>query len=52
MSDKVNGAVVKIKECLKIAVDTLVDIANTDTNQASKIRARETIIEIKRILDK
>ena len=52
MSDKVNGAVVKIKECLKIAVDTLIYIANTDTNQASRLRAKDTIIEIKRILDK
>ena len=49
MKDKTSSPVGKIKQCLRIAVDTLVDIANTDTNQASKIRARETIIEIKRI---
>lgn len=42
----------KAKECLKIAVDTLIDISYSDTNQALKIRARETIAEIKRILDK
>ena len=52
MSDKVNSQISKMKECLKIAVDTLIDIANTDINQASKFRARDTIIEIKRILDK
>jgi len=52
MSDKIDRPIVRIKECLKIAVDTLIDIANSDTNQASKIRARQTITEIKRILDK
>ena len=52
MSDKENKPILRMKECLKIAVDTLIDIANSDTNQASKIRARQTITEIKRILDK
>ncbi len=47
-SDSLNTA----RECLRVAVDTLIEIANTDTNQISKVRARETISEIKRILDK
>ena len=52
MNDKESISIGRVKECLKIAVDTLIDIANSDTNQASKIRARQTIAEIKRILDK
>lgn len=52
MNDKLNNTIEKMRNCLSIAVDTLIDIANTDTNQASNLRARETIKEIKRILDK
>ena len=52
MNDKLNTTIVKMKTCLSMAVDTLIEIANTDTNQASNLRARETIAEIKRILDK
>ena len=52
MNNKGNKQIIRMKDCLKIAVDALIEIANTDTNQASKIRARATILEIKRILDK
>ena len=52
MSDKLNITIDKMRACLRIAVDTLIEISNTDTNQASNLRAKETIKEIKRILDK
>ena len=50
MSDKLNITIDKMRDCLRIAVDTLIEISNTDTNQASNLRAKETIKEIKRIL--
>ena len=41
----------KFRKSLKIAVDTLIEISSADTSPSIKIRARDTIIEIKRILE-
>ena len=41
----------KFRKSLKIAVDTLIEVSNADISPSIKIRARDTIIEIKRILE-
>ena len=42
----------KLQKCLLIAVDSLINIANTETNLPSKLRAKDTVVEINRILNK
>tara|TARA_R100000278_G_C5402558_1_gene140100 strand:- start:36 stop:188 length:153 start_codon:yes stop_codon:yes gene_type:complete len=42
----------KLRDSLKVAVSSLIDIAETDTSVSTKDRARKTLAEIKRILDK
>ena len=46
-----NNIVEKIRKSLKIAVDTLIEMSNSDIPHPTKSRARDTIIEIKRILE-
>lgn len=47
MNENIN----KLHRCLKIAVDSLIAIANNDANIVTKTRAKDTIIEIKKIFN-
>ena len=42
----------KLRDSLKVAVTTLIDISETDTSLSTKDRARKTLVEINRILNK
>ena len=52
MSDNINmrELIDNHRKALKIAVDTLVDISNSDSSHVAQNRAKATIIEIDRIL--
>ena len=47
-----NSNLSKLRDSLKVAVTTLIDISETDTSLSTKDRARKTLVEINRILNK